>query len=86
MMVYILKNIYSIIKYNIVCTQCELHLLAWHEILRRGQVYITTTKSHKMFQMHYDPSNATRYDAINHIKQDKTQSCYPINSTCNMIS
>ena len=30
-----------------------------------------------MFQMHYDPSNATRYDAINHIKQDKTQFYYP---------
>ena len=27
--------------------------------------------------MHYDPSNATRYDAINHIKQDKAQLCYP---------
>ena len=68
MMVYILKIIYSIIKYNIVCTQCELHLLAWHEILRRGQVYITTAKPDKIFQMHYVTFNVTRYDAINHIK------------------
>ena len=71
-MVYVLNIIYLIIKCNIIWRQCELHLLAWHEILRRGQVYITTAKPNKIFQMHYVTSNVRRYDAINHIKQDKT--------------